>query len=81
MNALINNQKIYCEPAECGRKRNKTYLGDVLATAIVTAFTVTSLTISGWSALLFITGQVEEGGPLGRIFNFVYTLVNTSGVL
>lgn len=82
MNALMDNEGQYFELDDINRKKkNKTYFGDIFATAIVLFFVAFSLTISGWSAVLFVTGNVQEGGPLGHLFKFVYTLVNTPGIV
>jgi hypothetical protein len=81
MNALIHGEQLYDEFDEYTKKNNKTYFGDVLATAIVVFFTISSLTISGWSAFIYITGNYNNGGPLGHIFKSVYTVMNASGVI
>ena len=81
MNALIHNDQLYDEFDEPMQKNDKTYFGDVLATAIVVFFTISSLTISGWSALIYMTGNFNNGSPLGNIFKSVYSIMNATGII
>jgi len=81
MNALIYSEQLYDELEENRQKSDKTYFGDVLATAIVAFFTISSLTISGWSALIYVTDNINHGSPLSHIFKFVYSIMYTTGII
>lgn len=80
MNALINCDRIHNE-YEIRPRKEKTYFGDILAVAIVAFFAVFALVISGWSALLYLTGRVENGGPLAQVSTLVGSLVKSTGIV
>ncbi|MDW7773571.1 MAG: hypothetical protein SCH71_11855 [Desulfobulbaceae bacterium] len=73
MKVLIDNEIIYKDVTlESG---NRIYMGDVFATIVVLFFTIFSLTISGWSVLVYTSGHVDNGGPVAKIFTFVFSAI------
>jgi hypothetical protein len=67
---------LYNEAGAAVSQEEKTYIGDVLAAAIVVFFAVASLTISGWSAVLYWTGDIGNGGPVAYLFGLVNSVAN-----
>ena len=81
MNALQNNRENYLQLEEARSEKDTTYFGDILATAIVAFFAVSSLALSGWSAVLYMTGGVQDGGPVGYLFHLAHSLVDFTALV
>ena len=43
--------------------------GDIFALSVISLYTFSALVISGWSAILWFTGNTNSGSPIGFIFN------------
>lgn len=76
MNALIsiNEQPVYQVE---GEKSDKRFFGDILAVSLIGSYTLFTLAISSWSAVIFLTGSPPSKAPIGLIVN----LIKSSGVL
>lgn len=76
MNALIGNSQQYHELKVEEDIETQT-IGEVLAIAFVSFMVASIFVLSGWSAVLFISGNTSDGGPIGFLFN----LIRTAGVV
>lgn len=80
MNILINtNQSARDQLVETNEFHElcKSYRGEQFAAAVLILYTATALIISIWSAIVFVSGNIESGGPIGLIFR----MLKTSGVI
>ena len=55
----------------------KSTAGERFATALLLFYTSTALIISGWSALVMLSGNIENGGPIGMFIR----MLQTSGIV
>ena len=77
MNALIHiNEQAEYQVEEKKESDNRTF-GDIFAVSVVGLYTFFGLAVSGWSAILLMTGNPSGPNPLGLIID----LLKISGLI
>lgn len=69
MNALINSQQTYSILEMEENEVDAQTGGEIFAIALLSFLVTSVFTVSGWSAILLLTGKTEGGGPIGLMFN------------
>ena len=77
MNTLINSENLHIQFEEENESINTTTFGDMFAISLVGFYTISALIISSWSAMILLSGNISNGGPIGTIFN----MVQSSGII
>lgn len=73
MNALIHIKQQYHAPEE-QRKGEIASAGEIIVIFMVCFMVVSIFIIGIWSAVLLITGNTGNGGPIGLLFHFIHTI-------
>ena len=71
MSILINNNRQKEYQTEEIEDADKGTIGDVLAISIVGFYTLSSLVISSWSAILLFSNSAAAKSPIGLLFDSI----------
>ena len=70
MNFLINsNHPVQDQLLESNDQQETSKISEHLAAGVLILYTFSALFISAWSALIISSGNIEDGGPIGLLFN------------
>jgi len=74
---LINDVQVNHNIEEKEENTDTGTFGDIFAISMVGLYTLSVLVVSCWSAVLLLTGNTSNGGPIGLVFN----MMQSSGLL
>lgn len=65
---VLSHEKNFTSDAEKREIIDRKTFGDIFAISVISLYTFSALIISSWSAILWFTGNTDNGSPVGFIF-------------